>query len=265
MKINKYFLGLAVALLGGLTSCNTDVEGDCYTPMGQNVSFETKAPSTITTSESSLTIPVRIIRSIAKGSYTANFTAEASDEGIFSTSGNSVTFADGQGVAEIVVNASNLAKGKDYTYTLTLSAADQATADTITKTQNIQTVIKIHSDYSWKALGKGHYSSPEWWEEEMDVNIEQAEGTNIYRIMDLFEAGYHIQFIIGSDNVVTVPEQASWKHSSYGTVYLMGYQNEDNSEIAGTYDPATKQIPLTLIHFVDAGSFGAFTDVLTMP
>ena len=267
MKINKYFLGLAVILLGALTSCETDVKGDVmYTPMGQNISFETAKPSTITTSQSSLTIPVRIIRSLTSGSYTANFTAEASEEGIFSISnGTSVTFAEGQGVVVMEVTASNLEKGKDYTYTLTLSPIDVATADTITKKQNVSTVISIHSDYSWKKLGKGHYSSPEWWEDEMDVEIQQAEGTNIYRMMDLFEKGYNIQFSIGSDNVVTVPKQASWNHSSYGVVYLEGFLNEDKSGVAGVYDPATKQAPLTLQHTVSAGSFGAYTDVLTMP
>lgn len=266
MKINKYFLGLAVILLGVLTSCETEVKGDAvYKPMGMNVSFETAKPSTITTSETSVTIPVRIIRSLTNGSYTANFTAEASDEGIFSTDITSANFAEGQGVVNMLVTASNLEKGKDYTYTLTLSPADVATADTITKTQNVSTVITIHSDYTWKKLGKGHYSSPEWWEEELDVEIQQAEGTNIYRIMDLFEKGYNIQFTIGSDNVVTVPKQASWKHSSYGIVYLQGFLNEDESGVAGVYDPATKQAPLTLQHTVSAGSFGAYTDVLTMP
>lgn len=267
MKINKYFLGLAVILLGALTSCETDVKGDVmYTPMGQNISFETAEPSTITTSQSSLTIPVRIIRSLTSGSYTANFTAEASEEGIFSISnGTSVTFAEGQGVVVMEVTASNLAKGKDYTYTLTLSPVDVATADTITKKQNISTKISIHSDYTWKSLGKGHYSSPDFWEDEMDVVIEQAEGTSIYRIKDLFEKDCHVQFSIGADNMVTVPEQVAWHHSSYGAASLKGYLYEDDSCIAGPYDPATKQASLTLYHFVSAGSFGAFTDVLTMP
>ena len=121
MKINKYFLGLAAALLFGLTSCETKVEGPIYTPMSQNVSFETAKPATVTTSETSVTIPVRVVRATTTGSLTANYTATASDEGIFSDSGNgSVTFADGEGVAIITVNANNLEKGKDYTYTLTL-------------------------------------------------------------------------------------------------------------------------------------------------
>lgn len=34
---------------------------------------------------------------------------------------------------------------------------------------------------------------------------------------------------------------------------------------AGSYDPATKKATFTLKHTVSAGSFGTFTDVLTMP
>ena len=30
MKLNKYLLGLAVVAMGGLTACNTDVEGEYY-------------------------------------------------------------------------------------------------------------------------------------------------------------------------------------------------------------------------------------------
>ena len=30
MKLNKYLLGLAVVAMGGLTACNTDVEGEFY-------------------------------------------------------------------------------------------------------------------------------------------------------------------------------------------------------------------------------------------
>lgn len=196
MKINKYFLGLAALLIAGLTSCNKDVEGPVYTPMSQNVSFETANPATVSTSESSLTIPVRIVRATTTGTYTANYTAEASAEGVFSDSGNgTVTFADGEGVAVINVNANNLEKGTDYTYTLTLSAAETAAADTITKSQNAKTVIKIHSDYNWVSAGSClfvdyTFSNSDNGDAARDVPIINAEGTNLYRIVQPFMAVY---------------------------------------------------------------------------
>lgn len=219
MKINKLFLGLAVVFMGALTSCNTDVEGTFYTPMDQNVSFEIAAPATISTSESSVTIPVRITRSTTTSAYTANFTAEASEEGIFTNDANgSITFAEGQGVAVFNVKADNLEKGVDYTYTLKLSDLDAATADTITKTQNVQTVIKIHSDYNWVSGGECTFvdftfTESETGEAKRNVPIEHADGTNLYRIVKPFIAVYGsgtdgfkkdtgIQFTYNSDNSI---------------------------------------------------------------
>ena len=221
MKINKIFLGLAVAMMGVLTSCETDVEGITYTPMAQNVSFEVENPSTITTSENSLTILVRVIRSITNGAYTANFTAEASEEGIFSNDGNgSVTFADGQGVAVVNVTASNLAKGVDYTYTLKLSEAEAAAADTITKTQNLTTTVSIHSDYNWVAAGTCTFvdytfSESDEGDAASKVTILHAEGTNLYRIVQPFIAVYgggsagfttdtSIDFLLNADGTITL-------------------------------------------------------------
>lgn len=221
MKINKIILGLAVAMMGVLTSCETDVEGVTYSPMGQNVSFEVEKPSTITTSETSITIPVRIIRSIKGGAYTANFTASASEEGIFSNDANgSVSFADGQGVAVINVKADNLAKGVDYTYTLTLSDTEKAAADTITKTQNLSTVITIHSDYNWVAAGTCTFvdytiSDSEEGDAASKVPILNAEGTNLYRIVQPFMAVYgkgaagfsvdtSIDFLLNADGTITL-------------------------------------------------------------
>ena len=234
MKINKYFLGLAVVLMGGLSSCNTDVEGVKYTPMNQNVSFETAKPSTVTTAESSLTIPVRIIRSMTNGSYTANFTATASEEGIFTNDANgTVTFAEGQGVAIINVKADNLAKGKDYTYTLTLSEKDVATTDTITKSQNISTVITIHSDYNWVSAGSCtfvDYTFSENGSAAKGVAIQHAEGTNLYRIVKPWATIYKggsdtgIQFTYNnSDNTIKLVYDENG--------YVATYQSGGNTDI----------------------------------
>ena len=230
MKINKYFLGLAAVLLFGLTSCETKVEGPIYTPMGQNVSFETAKPSTITTDQSSITIPVRVVRATTNGALTANYTTTASDEGIFSDSGNgSVTFADGEGVAIITVNASNLEKGKDYTYTLTFGSAEAATADTITNSQNLQTVIKIHSDYNWLSAGTCTFVDYTFADDDSgaaakNVAIRHAEGTNLYEIVNPFKAVYgesgdNIPFYLNADNSIKFDEGVVAEFSGYGIYF----------------------------------------------
>ena len=263
MKLGKYILGLAL-VAAGLTSCDTDNVGAIYEPAVANVSFIT-AQQSATTEAESLTVPVAIARAITKGSYTANVTISDATDGVTLKS-NQVTFNDGEGMAYAIVEIANMQKGKMYSCTLSLSEQDAATANTEFGKQVTSTKVNVMCDYNWINLGNGFYSSPEWWEEEFDVPVYHAEGTNIYRMMGLFQDGYNIDFTINADNTVTVPGQPSWVHSSYGDVWLVGNANDTADGYAGTYDPATKKVTFILYHYVPGvGGFGTYVDTLTMP
>ena len=266
--MKKVLLGFALLAGFVLTSCNTDNEGALYNSSFQNVSFEVKEANQILTQEATLSIPVRLIRANASSAYTAHYTLISANDGIFTdANGGQVTFESGKAEATILINAANMVKGNEYTAKLKLSDADAAQADTVTNSAIDETTISIMCDYNWIAVGKGHYDSPEWWEEDYDVNIVYADGTSpkLYKIISLFEKGYDIQFTITNDNKVMVPKQGSWKHSSYGVVSLVGDADGSASGYAGPYDPSTKKATFTLKHTVSAGSFGTFTDILTMP
>ena len=265
--MKKYILGLAVLAGGLFASCDTDNIGAEYNTTAQNISFENAKPATVVTKASSITVPVSILRSNTNGEYTAHYSLSSEDAGIFTDSNNgSVTFAAGEWSKIINLNVANMKGGTLYSCKLALSDADVQTADTVLhKENNVETVINVMCDYDWVAVGKGFYSSLEWWEEEFEVEIEKAEGTNLYRIKNLFAKDYDIQFTIGSDNVVTVLPQESWYYSGYGPVTLQG---AGEGYVAGMYDPATKQIQLTLTHILPAAgnyNFGSYTDTLTMP
>ena len=265
--MKKYLFGLALFAGLALTSCNTDNEGALYHPSVQNVSFEASAPAQITVSSSSAEIPVRLVRAQTTDAYTAHYTL-TDPKGIFTdANGGQVTFERGMAEAIVTLKANNMEIGNAYSATLQLSEADMAQADTLTNSAIAKTTISVMCDYNWVSVGKGHYDSPEWWEDSYDVNIVLAEGTSpkLYKIIGLFEAGYDIKFTISDDNKVNVPAQASWKHSNYGVVTLVGNADGNATGYAGMYDPATKKATFTLKHTVSAGSFGTFTDVLTMP
>ena len=185
MKVYKYLLGFALVAMGvAATSCNTDNEGALYNSPVENVTFETAEPATVTTAESSITVPVRIIRANKHGTYTAHYTAEASDADVFSDDANgTVTFADGEAVKIVNVTASNMVKGKEYTYEMTLSDADVATADPVTDNMNASTTVTIMCDYNWIDAGTCTFIDYTWYTEPVDAEVPliQAEGTNIYR------------------------------------------------------------------------------------
>ncbi len=149
MKINKLFLGLAVAFMGVLTSCNSDVEGAFYknAEIFDNVSFTSDESAEITTDEETVTVDVIVNRANKKGALTAHYTTVASEDGIFTDDGNGVIeFADGQATAVIKVTASNMAKGQDYQYWLKLSDDEILERDTVLENQISQTTVIVHSD-----------------------------------------------------------------------------------------------------------------------
>lgn len=186
MKITKYFVLLAIAACGVLSSCDTDNEGTIYTTDKENVSFEVAEPSEVLTNNAKDTIQVRLIRSNVKSDYTAHYTFETADEGIFTDTGNgTVTFKAGEGSKTVDIIADNLEPGVECSATLTLSDADISTADTITNTQVAATTITIIRNYVWESAGSGKFTDYTFSENgaSATVNVEHAQGTSIYRLI----------------------------------------------------------------------------------
>lgn len=217
MKLNKYFLALVVFAGSLLTSCNQDNEGAIYRPYTQNVSFEVEEPGQVLANTSSVEVPVRLIRSDKSESYTAHYSLDVSEEGIFSTDGNgSVTFEPGQSIAVVTVKANNMQMGNEYECTLTLSEADIALADTILNNANYKTVVSVMCDYNWVSAGTCKFIDYTFSDGDSadGVAIENAEGTNLYRIVepfisvygkgaDGFEKESGIEFYLNSDYSIT--------------------------------------------------------------
>lgn len=134
MKLKKYFWGLFIAVIAGLTSCNTDVEGEYY-PFGnvdgQLISFESGQYAVqIPKEESSVIIPVKLVRSNAEKALTVDLTTTASQDGIFTLEGgNSISFQPGQQTATFNVIANNLEKEVPYGFAISLD--DKAVIDTL--------------------------------------------------------------------------------------------------------------------------------------
>ena len=260
MRISKYIVGMALACCAVFTSCDKENEGAIYTTSFQNISFEQEEPNTVTTSEESIVLPVRLTRSIASGEFTASYEIESEDEGVFSVDGNSVTFKDGEGVAFINLKASNLKKGADYACVLKLNDAAVATADTITKNQITQTLITVHADYNWVAAGTCKFIDWSFCEDEENgdsadgVVIENGEGSNVYRIINPFPAVYgssagtgNITFTLDEDGSI---ELTNGRHASaFGyTVYY------DNVNYAGYCNTEHEGNHYIVNHLLQAGS-----------
>lgn len=237
MKINKYILGLAVAVMGGFSSCNTDVEGSIYNSDLEHVSFDGASTSvSVSVDETSATIPVTINRGVVANASTVTFTAEASEAGIFSNDANgSVTFAPGQNSVTFNVKAENLQKDQSYTYTLSLSDAAIATADTITGVkQNKVFTVKVSRDGDWtewepwnkEGTADYHYGGYFFSGEDPNLTFTYRKSViNENRMQFKLEHwGYDVDFIIDYDEstgVVSVPETfTGYTHSTYGDIFI---------------------------------------------
>ncbi len=191
--MKKYILAVFAGLL--LTSCDTDNIGAVYSSSAQNIAFEKETPATVVTKYSEISLPVTLTRSNTAGSYTAHYTLESEDEGIFTDKNEGVaTFANGEWKTTINVDAANMEIGTTYTFTLTLSDEDIETTDTIIGTSNnIITTVSVMCDYNWVKAGTCTFTDYTFSDEGTtaeDVTILNADGTNIYRIVQPFIAAY---------------------------------------------------------------------------
>jgi len=249
MKLGKYILGLALVAVG-LTSCDQDNVGAIYEPsLGQDhITFITEKQS-VTTEETSIEVPVAIGRSITKGDYTTTVTLTDASDGLKLKNGQSseeVTFKNGEGLAYVTVVVEGMEKGKTYTGTLNLPFEVTATADTtLNNKQIVEEEVSVMCDYNWLSAGTctfmDHTGSMFGLDDPMTaekVDVQNAEGTNIYRIVEPLTRIYeqiddpcdptNFMFHLADDGNITVDDGTNldwWGYLGYFDQRYAGYCN----------------------------------------
>lgn len=226
MKLGKYILGLAI-MAAGLTSCDTDNVGTIYEPTQANISFLSAEQSTLT-DKTSIEVPVAIGRAITNGTYTANVTMTDASEGV-SLKSNQVTFTDGDGMAYAIVVISGMSQGNEYSCTLNLSENDKQTANTEFGKQFTSTTVKVMCDYNWVSAGTCTFIDYTFGDGVAgeNIKIENAEGTNIYRIIAPYYYTYpedgatkdNITFTLNGDGSISMQEGDWFNLWGYGFYY----------------------------------------------
>ena len=288
MKLNKYLLGLAVVAMGGLTACNTDVEGEYYPYSTDYAQFDAASKSVkVDKDVDHVTIPVNITRSNTSNALTVNFTAAASHEGIFSNDANgSVTFAPGQGTATFNVNAQNLENEVPYKYALTLAGDPVGVLSMVQNGDTIEykpgqlmsTVISVQREgfwtpwAAWNSEGTGDYYYDGCCElsgEDPDLPFSFSQSLNNPKLYKLriehwyYDVTLTLDYDEETGYVTCPPTFTGLTYSNYGGVYVTDWANyKAMSDVApsagdyGTFDKETGTITLRLFYYVDAGYFG---------
>ena len=224
-------------------------------PDGQEISFE-QSSLVQSTSSNYASVPIFLTRATTEGDYTATLTM-SNNQGNVTLDNKSVYFADGADRTYVWLNIHEMEIGQTYGCVLSLSPQDVATGGAITTMQ-----VSVTRE-NWIDLGRGVFESGLFG--QVDVVFYQFDGTNKYKMKELFDYNYDIIFTIDSNNKVYIQPQPCYTSSNYGVISMMGYANEDDSGYAGTYNPETKTATLQMRYYCDAGVFPIQQESFTMP
>ncbi len=251
--MKNIFLILIVFALA-FVSCDQENMGTIYEPENSYVAFSSAVvPENILSAENNFSVGVQIVRSDLTTATTANVELEMNGDidGVFALESNSITFADGEGVAYVnivpLVDAGQIDPTKAYTFKLTL------TGDNVSEFYG-QTTYK--ASFKYTPIGSGTFTS-EFYEDEWTVAVEKLEVGNIvlYKARGLYESGFDITIVVDGGNV-TVDGQPAWYYDDeYGNVYVSG-----SGTISG------KTLTMSLTHYIpDVFAWDPATEVLILP
>ncbi|AHW61578.1 hypothetical protein SAMN05444285_11778 [Draconibacterium orientale] len=262
--MKKIQLALLVFVLS-LAACDQDNIGELY-ETDAYVAFSTEiVPANILTAENNYSVNVQIARSNLNAPTTAQVSLEMNEniEGVFDLESTSVSFAEGEGTAyaKIVplVDISQIDVSKVYEFNLTL------TGDNVSEFYS-QTTYRASFLLTFEPVGTGTFSS-EFRENEWTVQVEKALEADVYKIIDCYAEGYDIMFSVDAENNVFYATQLTgYIDPDYGMVTLeMPDSEEPDSYYMGEPYRNGNTIYLLGRFTVDAGSYGHWYEVLTLP
>lgn len=248
MKLNKLFFGLACLSVFSLTSCYEE-KGDDYTPATKEAGAFLYAKATnvkfAADAEQILTIMVgRTEESVSSATLTCN-NSKFSVPSSVNLSGD---------LTEVKIPF-NMQGGTTETVTFTINDGSPYGAQNLT--------MNVTRDFVWVNIGTGLFTS-QFFEDAWEQPVLQAEGTQKYRLPDLYVKGYELAFELTEDGNALAGTIATFEtgyvHSSYGMIRGRNLDLEGHPMVR---EGNAITIPLQFV--VDAGSFGWAKETIELP
>lgn len=236
-----------------LFSCDQENMGTLYEPDVPYVAFSSPVVSgNVLSAENDFSVNVQLVRSNLSGPATATVSLEmnANIEGVFDLESTTVTFEDGKGTAYVKivpqVEPGQIDPTKNYVFNLTL------TGDNVSELYN---KTSYRASFRYSPLGTGSLNSDAFGDEwPVEIEVLEVGNTTLYKVKGMYETGYDIT-IKAENGLVEVDAQAAWYHDDYGDVYVEGNGTQNGKVLTMLIDH----------HVPGLGSFGEFTEVLTLP
>ena len=199
MKLYKSLFLTVVAALA-FTSCSDKGYWEAVEIEGTRYSFAQAASNySLTASDNMTEAVVTVYRSSKEGEVTVPLyvAIDSTHMAVLSVAEESVTFADGSDVAEVIVNVdmAAMAIGTKYAAQLALLVDSANISITGPQVHNLSVVL----NYNWVSAGSGIYASS-WDGAQWGIKFEKVEGYSdengyqLYRIPNLYANGYHLEF-----------------------------------------------------------------------
>lgn len=168
-----------ILALGVFASCDKSVTVETYNPADGDGLYSFQAASVSNEfSAAEPTMVINVYRATTSGAATLNISSSQTELALDIPS--SVTFADGEGIASLVVgyNADVMQVAKNYSATITMADGDCSFGGK--KSIAISAILA----YTWESLGNGQiYDSFSQSTGVVSVEILKAVGYNRYRVM----------------------------------------------------------------------------------
>jgi len=226
-----YLLGIAVILTGAFTAC---VENELLreaspedTATGAQAYFtENNERSMSFLPTDTTTFSIEIGR--RKSTEACSFSLQVSGDTVLVLKDTVVSFNAGENLKNIEVDFSAMSLGMTAELTLALEPEDA----TIYGGSSI--TISVLRDYKWIDRGTVDFFESDFELGEATVAIQQAEGTNLFRLKDLYNvlddsddpvpAGYHLKFYLDTLNnwaALNFPEGFQNLGTGYEVYYVL--------------------------------------------
>lgn len=191
-------------------------------------------------------------RGNTNGAATVPFTFE-DPSGIFTPKSGDFVFADGEARASVIISYPDINNFGGEKYTLNLSIDDKFVSHSGFSKMSVDVSRKL----TYETLGTGFFTSV-WHEEKYEVEVQKAAEADFYRIIDAWDKkNYNFVFYMTNDIVKFEKQEIGFVHDSYGMVSFdpQDFPSERNGKV----------VTFRGKFVVDAGSFGAFEEILELP
>ncbi|MBY5957628.1 hypothetical protein KUV50_05770 [Membranicola marinus] len=199
-------------------------------------------------------ITLTVTRNNASGSVDAPVVVVENTENSFEVP-STVSFASGADTATLVIPVK---EGAPTATPLTLKLKFEE-AYVNPYTENYPVYVGELTLIKWDKYADGTYNSA-FFETSWDQELLRQEGSNIYRLKDVFAPGVHYEFEWeeGAVEVTPLPgvQLSGYDHATYGPVTTTTSANPE----ATNYDAETSTFSFLRKWTVSAGSFGELVD-----